>query len=93
MKTKKGNLFCFLLLLSLFFDSRVQLLLAAVGQVQADKVHHVQGHADDAKVLQDEVEDVGQVEGKKHREATQRHLQSGDGGAADETCGERGGGV
>lgn len=50
------------------------MLLPSVGQVQRDKVDDVERHADDAKVLQDEVEQVSQVDREQARGATQDHL-------------------
>lgn len=62
-----------------------QLLLASVGQVERGKVQHVERHANNAKVLQDKVEQVGQVEGQQDGDATQRHLEPSNGRGADET--------
>lgn len=66
-----------LLGLQLLLPGLVQVNQSLVVEDKKDEVQHVCGNADDAQVLQDEVEDVAQVERAHHRHDGRRHENEG----------------
>lgn len=55
-----------------------QLLLMSVSQVERDKVDQVERYADNAKVFQNKVQHVGQVEREQDGDSTQGQLEPGN---------------